>query len=161
MVFVVVLYVCRLVVFVKLNKLSVLGSWGAGQKFLEWGSIETLCISWLWIGIVPFKVIPFRAYTLGPLPQPPQKHLWNFVLWCCPAPPLILLNCKWHKSAMFCYSHTYNTNLQSINSAVLSDAQVHYIHLALCVGSLETYNMHLVHTFVVACETVIPLVYVL
>lgn len=45
------------------------------------------------------------------------------------------LNCKWHKSAMFCYSHTYHTNLQSINSAVLSDAQLHYIHLALCVGS--------------------------
>jgi len=98
-VFVVVLCVCRLVLFVKLNKLSVFWSWGAGQKFLEWGTVKTLYISWLWIGIVPFRVISFRAYTPGPLPQPPRKHLWNFVLWCCPVPPVIYLNCKWHKNA--------------------------------------------------------------
>jgi hypothetical protein len=61
-----------------------------------------------------------------------------------------------YKNALFWYSHTYHTNLQPINSAALSDAQVHYIHLALSVGSLETCNMRMV-----ACETVIPLVYVL
>jgi hypothetical protein len=97
-VFFVVLCVCMLVVFVKLNKLLMFWSWGAGQKFLEWGSIKTLCISWLWIGIVPFTVISFGSYTPGPLPQPPRKHLWNSVLWCCPEPSVIYLDCKWHKN---------------------------------------------------------------
>ena len=49
---------------------------------------------------------------------------------------------------MFWHSSTQHTNLQQINSAVPSGAQMHYICVARLVASMETIVSHLFYIYI-------------